>query len=79
MKNMEQLSNEYKDTALDFSQPFMKEAYHLHLQNPNDAEFGKEVRKILVNAKIHNDRKNNLEAMDQLRNILSNEGDRKKD
>ena len=52
-KSIEKILEEYKDTALNFSQPALFEILKLSVQYPNDAEFGSRVRELLNRAEDH--------------------------
>jgi hypothetical protein len=52
-KSIKRILEEYKDTALDFSQPALFEILKLSVQYPNDSEFGSKVRELVSKAEDH--------------------------
>ena len=52
-KTLEKILEEYKDTALNFSQPALFEILKLSVQYPNDTEFGARVRELVSRAEDH--------------------------
>lgn len=52
-KSIKKILEEYKDTALDFSQPALFEILKLSVQYSNDTEFGSHVRALVNKAEAH--------------------------
>lgn len=74
MNTLDQISKEYKDTAMDPSQPFFREVFNLHQEFPNDMEFGNKVRKLIEKVNDHLRAKAMKESEAQLKIIFQNEG-----
>ena len=47
MKDLEQILEEYKESAFSSDQPILREIFNLSVQYPNDFDLGKRVRDIM--------------------------------
>lgn len=69
---MEEILDKYKDMALDFSQPFALEVYHLHKQYPNDSDLGANVRKLILKMEKYQKDVALKNSKEQLEKIIQN-------
>jgi hypothetical protein len=70
-KTVEQILEEYKDSAFAFSQPVMRELFKMTLAYPNDADLGKHVRDLLVTAENYQKEKARAKAEADLQTLLN--------
>jgi hypothetical protein len=69
---IEKIIEDYKDLALDPSQPFFQVVYNLHKQYPNNMEFGQEVRVLLMKIEDHLRNKTMENSQEQLEKLITN-------
>jgi hypothetical protein len=69
-KTVEQILEDYKDSAFSFSLPIMGELFQMTREYPNDADLGKRVRNLLMTADSYLKEKARKKAEDDLQTIL---------
>lgn len=69
---IEEIIKNYKDFAMDPSQPFFRAVYNLHKQYPNNMEFGHEVRALLMKIEDHLRNKAMEKSQEQLEKLITN-------
>jgi len=69
---IEKIIEDYKDLAMDPSQPFFRAVYNLHKQYPNNMEFGQEVRVLLMKVEEHLRNKAAEQNRKQLEKLTTN-------
>jgi len=69
---IEEIIKNYKDLAMDPSQPLFRAVYNLHKQYPNNMEFGQEVRVLLMKVEEQLFIKTAEQNREQLEKLITN-------
>ena len=73
MKEIDKTQEIYKETIADISNPFFVKVYNLHINNPNDADFGNKLRKTILEIEQFQKERAMRLSDQQLKSILKNE------